>query len=73
MGVNRLPVLDLNIGDVKLLKKVKAADCWGAGILTTEGLGSNTNPKYDGTDGFSLSNLDEVNNIYCCLEDPLGI
>jgi hypothetical protein len=43
------------------------------GLLAEESLGSDTNPKDDGTDGFSLSDLDKANDVYGRPEDPLGI
>lgn len=42
----------------------------GAAFLALNNLGSDTDPKYDGADGFSLPDLDETNDVYCRPEDP---
>ncbi|KAG9006120.1 hypothetical protein FRB94_000945 [Tulasnella sp. JGI-2019a] len=34
------------------------------GVLTEEGLGKDTNPKYDGADGLSFSYLYKANDVY---------
>jgi len=38
-----------------------------------QSLGSDTNPKYDRTNGLSLSDLDKANDVYGCPQDPHGI
>ena len=43
------------------------------GALKEESLRSDANPKDDGTDSFSLSDLDKANDVYGRPEDPLGI
>jgi hypothetical protein len=43
------------------------------GVLAEECLGKDTNLKYDGTDGLSLSVLDKANDIYGRLTNTGGI
>src|SRR5258708_21159811 len=63
----------LDVVDSELLEKVQAAVRHGVGILTGECLGSDTNPKHDGADGLSLSNLDKANEVYGRPPNPHGI
>jgi hypothetical protein len=53
-GVNRFPVLDLDVSDAEVREKIKTAVGRGEGVGTEERIGKDTNLKYDGTDDLSV-------------------
>ena len=60
-GVDRLPELNVNVGNVKLFENIEAAERRSVGVFARERLGSYPDPKYNGAR--SLFELGEANAV----------
>jgi hypothetical protein len=73
-GEDGLPELDVDVGDLKFLKKSLATDGRNPGVLARKRLGLHPDPKNNGTGDLSEVGGDsETDNIDTRPQDPNGI